>query len=438
MEWSIEWRDIYLSDIRSCFEVEKDYIYSLILGSFHPNGYFREHCIKDLSRYQDTLPYIILRMNDWVGNIRKCATDLIMNKILACSINELFLATLALNKVRCSERREANDLIKIHKIFSKRIEEEIQNISLSEICNYEFDIRKNIYRMLFSKKILEIEKAEFLLSKEKHSFCKSVIISGILEFYECSMEYIDVYLKNKNSDVRRKALEFKYSILKDSWIGLEGMLLDENSGVREIVTFILRKHSNINVLQFYIEHLKDKCLSIAIIGIGKNGEKELSSLLIPFLDHNEDKIVKLTVLALGNLMGYDGYDLYWKFLMDIRPGVSKAAYLSIRNNLIHYGAEKLFGEYKTNSLHHIKRYLALLIMLENSWERLPYLLYLYDDVDLSELHDKIRLKIINRDMYGKITQQQMDFINKVMNEREDVFPKKLIENIRFDLMCIMR
>lgn len=89
-------------------------------------------------------------------------------------------------------------------------------------------------------------------------------------------------------------------------------------------------------------------------------------------------------------------------------------------------------------MHHIKRYLALLIMEENSWQRLPYLLYLYDDENLAELRDKIRRKIIHRDMYDKVDGKQIDLIHKALDERKDVFPAKLVEEIRFDIKCMMR
>jgi hypothetical protein len=438
LEWSIEWRNVCLKDIISSFEQEKDYIYSLILGSFHPNGYFRESCIIELSKYQDTLAYIVLRLNDWVDSVRKCAYDLFFMKLEKCSINELFQATLPMNKVKSSERRNIGDLMKIYDAITKRIEDEMQSIPLNSICYYDFDIRKNIYKLLFSKKVFEKEKADYLLERERHSFCKSLIISGILEFYSCSMEQINIYLRNENSNVRRKALEYKYSLLENSWDGLEEMLLDKNSGIRELVIFILKRAANMNVLNYYIDHLTDIKPAIAIIGIGENGSKEHVELLLPFLNHNDEKTIRITIVTLGKLMGAEGYDLYWKYLLDIRSGISKAAYLSIRKSLIHYGAEKLFCEYKSNETHHIKRYLALLIMQENSWQRLPYLLYLYDDEDLAELRDKIRLKIINRDMYGKIDGKQIDFINKVIGERKDIFPTKLIEDIRFDIKCLMR
>ena len=41
-------------------------------------------------------------------------------------------------------------------------------------------------------------------------------------------------------------------------------------------------------------------------------------------------------------------------------------------------------------------------------------------------------------MYGKNDGKQVDFINKVIDERKDIFPMMLIEDIRFDIKCMMR
>ena len=81
LEWSIDWEKISLKDIKTDLEQEKDYVYALILGSFHPNGYFRERCIMELGNYRDTLAFIVLRLNDWVGQVQRCATEMTYYKI---------------------------------------------------------------------------------------------------------------------------------------------------------------------------------------------------------------------------------------------------------------------------------------------------------------------------------------------------------------------
>ena len=438
LEWSINWRYIKLRNIKSQFATEKDYVYSLALGSFHPNGYFRESCTNELFKYQDTLAYIILRMNDWVQNIRDLAVSLILKKVETCSVTELFISSLALEKVKRSERRDDKYLIQIQESICKKIEKEIINKPINKIHKYEFDIRKSIYKLIFSKQMLGLEEANILLLQEKNSYCKSVIITGILKNYECSMEQIDEYLKYQNSYVRFMALNYKYAKLNDAWINIEDMLLDQNNRIRELVFYIIRKHSNMNVLNYYIDHLKDINPSIAIVGIGERGNRESVALLLPFLNHKEEKIIKFTILSLGKLMGYDGYDLYWKNLIDKRACVSKAAYQSIRINSIHYSAEKLYNEYSVSEIPHVKRYLVLLIMQENSWDRLPYLLYLLNDTNLLELNDKIRMKIIQRDMYGQLPQTKADMINLVLREKEDILPKGLSDQIKFDLKFLVK
>lgn len=330
-------------------------------------------------------------------------------------------------------RRDSGELQNIYLSLEKRIENEMIDFPVEQLFQYEFEIRKNIYKILFSGKILNQKQAEYLLVKEKQSYCKSLIISGVFQFYDCTIQQLDAYLKNKNCLIRKKTLDYKYSLLGDVWDGLDDMLLDRSTGVRERVVWILRKHSDFNVLDFYINSLLGEYLIIAIMGIGENGNKEQIRLLLPYLKNEDDKIVKTVILNLGKLMGYDGYELYWRYLMDERQEVSKSAYLSIRKNSIRYGAKKIFDEYKVNKMYHVRKYLVLLLMQENSWDRLPYLLNIYDDVELMPLQDKIQMKIIHRDMYSKISRDQAELIRIEVAKKEGLFPKKILEDINFDI-----
>lgn len=437
LEWLINWEKINLKDIKSDFQQETDYFYALVVGSFHPNGYFREKCILELSNYPKSLSYIVLRLNDWVEPVRRCAEELVYLKVQNCSLDEIFRAILSFHKVQRSLRRDGRELQNIYECLLKRIENEIVSFPMEQIFQYDYEIRKNIYKILFSKKIIELKKVDLLLTKEKQSYCKALIISGLFNYYQCTIQQVDDYLKNENGFVERKALEYKYSLLNGVWDGLEDMLLDRVYCIREYVTWILRKHSNLNILDFYKNRLVGNSMQIAIMGIGENGDKDQVSLLLPYLSHEDNKIVKVTLLTLGKLMGCDGYDMYWQYLMDERLEVSKSAYLSIQKNQILYGAKKLYDEYQVNKLYHVRRYLVLLIMQENSWERLPYLLGFYGNAQLAELQDKIQMKIRCRNMYGKISLEQAKLIENEMDEKKDVIPKNILEDIRFELKYVL-
>lgn len=432
LEWSIDWRNVNILDSKNAIDNVEDWKMILILGSFHPNGFFREQCMVELAKCEGTLPYLILRMNDWVYQIRNLAFHLIIKKVKNCSIFEVLLSLQFLDKVKKSQRRETHELDIVYSEFIIKIEQNINSFNWLDICNYEFQTRKSIYKMLFSKPFLQIDEANTILEKDKHSHCKSIIIEGILSIYNCPLEQLDLYMKNKNSRVRLNSLQSKYDKVQNYWDGLEHMLLDSNHAIRDFTIYILKKNTNINVIDYYTNALDEDVPDIGIIAIGENGNKDHVHLLLPFLNNKSEKTVKYTLMALNKLMGYDAIDIFWKYLFDLRASVSKAAYLSIQKNKIRFGAAKLFHEFNNCTIPHIRRNLLLLLMQDNSWLRLPYLLSLYNYYDI-DLRDKIRKKIEQRNVYENVSSQTASYIKDILKEKENEMPDNLIRQIEFDL-----
>ncbi len=146
-------------------------------------------------------------------------------KIKYCSLNEIFKSTMALNKVVISERRNSKEIQNISKEIMDRIIQDVKMLSVNEISKFDFEMRKNCYRIIFSDKILDHRQAEYLLKMEKHTYCLSIILAGIFRYYEPRIEELDIYLNNKSALVRRMTLEYKYSLMGGSWDGLEANLL---------------------------------------------------------------------------------------------------------------------------------------------------------------------------------------------------------------------
>ena len=72
LEWSIDWSSLSLNSILRALcgkDQGEERKYVLILGTFHPNGYFRERCMEELAKESGALPYLMLRANDWVKPI---------------------------------------------------------------------------------------------------------------------------------------------------------------------------------------------------------------------------------------------------------------------------------------------------------------------------------------------------------------------------------
>ena len=458
LEWEIDWRSLYISEKRDWFQSKEDYYWVLALGSFHPNGYYRQVCLEEMTDYPGALPFLVLRLNDWVEQVRLAAARAVSDRLEMCQLNEVFMAMTALDKVRCSGRKDHRTVERIGKSIGERLDAEAGALSVPSILGMDYDMRKSVYRFLFGGRRLDLETAENLLDRERHSFCQSIIWTGLLTHYQCPMEMIDRYLMHRSSCIRRKALEYKYHVFGCAWPGAENLLLDANHGIRDLAVYIMRKHSRMDILAFYKDHLKGPDLVTAILGIGEQGgDQEVTGLVLPFLEHESEKVVRSALESLGMLLGAEGEGIYWKYLLDTRPCVSKAAYMCLRKNGVHPGAGMLYEEQDKwreskgtaaaagaqsadatgpYTIYHVRRYLILLLLQENSWDRLPYLIYLLKDASLEEYRDKLLGALRFRSLYARVDRKQAAFIKQVLAEEADTVPQELAGDILFDLKFV--
>ena len=57
------------------------------LGTFHPNGYFRENCMRAMADEEKSLPCIVLRLNDWGKPVRDTAYDILSRRLKDAKID---------------------------------------------------------------------------------------------------------------------------------------------------------------------------------------------------------------------------------------------------------------------------------------------------------------------------------------------------------------
>ena len=121
------------------------------------------------------------------------------------------------------------------------------DISPDRIADYPPITRRFLYRILLHPDILSRSTSHRLLEREKNGNEKALILSMILKHYECGEEELDLYSKNKNPLVRKKALELRYERTGGAWEGLEQYLLDRSGGIRSDVCYILCKHTSFDI-----------------------------------------------------------------------------------------------------------------------------------------------------------------------------------------------
>lgn len=442
MEWFIAWPKVSLSALRKSIDHADAFFDIVRLGTFHPNGYFRENCMRAMADEEKALPCIVLRLNDWVKPVRDTAYDILSRRLEDAKIDTAIEMLPYLSRTKKGERYTNVQFEIIEKMLTQKILTHTEEISPDRIADYPPATRRFLYRTLLNPDTLSLHTAHRLLEREKNGNEKALILNMILKNYECSDAELENYSKNKSPLVRKKALELRYERTGSAWEGMEQHLLDTSKGIRSDICYILRRHTDFDILSFYCSKLHTSDEAVAILGIGENGTVKQKDLLAGYLQSDAPKILKYTMRSLSSLGAAGFEDDYWRYLHDTNATISRAAYDAICKSNILYGAEKLYQSYLNCENSHTKKYLLYLLLHEQAWQRLPYLLLLYrpDPCPPCSEYNRQQMMIrhalwTNRSTYAKITGKHADHIVQVMNMQAGI-PDDLKKNILFDLAHI--
>lgn len=431
--WSIDWRDVDVKAMSQYFDHIEDYESLLIMGCFHPSGYFREKCICLLTHHPYTLSLVMLRMNDWVEEIQSIAYQLTYHQLLKCSLNELIQVSYVLMKVRNSQRRSQMNWCHIEKLYKDMLKESINTFDVHYFMKQDVHNRKAFYLLTNEENMFSNDMLEQLLHYEKDTFCLMLVIRNMLKGLD-DLEKISSLMKHRSFYIRKEAYIRYYEIVQNAWDGIENGLLDRSYSIRDYIRFVIHKHKKFDILGFYLSHLG--CPE-ALYGVGECGSADQIDILLPYLEYDDANIVKAALTSLSRFMTYQGSKIYWRFLMDQRISVSKTAYLMIRKNNVHYGADFIYEQYLSSSLEHQQRYLLSLLLEEDSWERLPYLLKLYGYPE-AKIQNRIHMRINQRNPYKKVSSDLKERIINCLNCEENVIDENVVKSIMFDLRFVCK
>ncbi len=216
MEWVINWEEVSLETVRKELP-EEEYKYVLILGTFHPNGYFRERCMYEMAEHDGMLFWLFFRVNDWVGNIRTRACGLLEEYLRKVNAKELFEGIPAMERLQNCQRRSEEQMQKLWDEIEKRISVSLKEMELSEISDPQKEplTRRALYRVLVKSGTLTLEETDTLLRREKIPFLKKILAGGIFARPDCTVEWTERYLTDSSAALRRIAVEKKYEYIKN-------------------------------------------------------------------------------------------------------------------------------------------------------------------------------------------------------------------------------
>ena len=305
--------------------------------TMHPNGYVREAALRHLASAGDfkiALPYFLLRVNDWVSQVRTVATGAIKSLIDTKDAAPWVPVLGLLDQLRLRSRADHAWLLDEVTLLFLRAGSptELRDAAGSEdpaVARWAFRAAMNLPeadRVMFIR--LAIESPDPIVRLRA--------ATAVRAWKGCPGR--ERLLERMAADcfmpVRRESL---YAALdgtpEDRRAFLYSMLLDRHAGIRHAARFYLRDQPRqavdpFDARTFYVDAIttaKSGVLAAAIAGLGECGHKADAESLMRYLSERRPSVAAAAVRAIASLDHEQRIAWFVELLRDDRPAVAREA-----------------------------------------------------------------------------------------------------------------
>lgn len=436
LEWSFEWKKAHAEDFidESMSEDEKTVVLGIV--SFHPNGYLREKAIKKLAELGNNraLPFILIRLNDWVPQVRNVARNAIENLIGMNGLEGLALSVPLLKRLeKCRRANHSKFVQGMLNLLSQN-----KHALMTGLQSKDNDTRRFCFSVSSQSDEFNTDELIDLTKKEKNGHVRAYFLEKLrTRLSEDEIRnLIPAFFSDKHTRVRVAALDlYCQHFLEDAEDILEHQLLSDSRSARETARHYLRKLGKEEFATFYKRNLEDGTLGV-IAGLAETGEKQDAKLLEKFLDSKKTRIVRIALRGISGLLGNEASDLLFGFINYERASVSKEV---TRHFLVHTPEipDNMYTVYASTTKTHVKENAMRVLCTLPSWESLPYILeaYVSENPRLKEIGTGMlfrwKKKIVQ--VYTRPNESQRERIEGAINEFGTRLDGKLIAEIRFNM-----
>ncbi len=379
------WQALRPSDISRL--AQSKFAASLLgLASLHSNGYVREAatCALAAQRSGKELSFLLIRLNDWVTQVRSVA-ELAVTERISTDYAVHFLANigLVLHLRACGrvDRKFVDDICGLLRL------PECKEALRAGMNSEDRAIRRISYQLAAEadpSTRLEIVRA---LMTDPDAVARSWAVRHLIPNV-LPDELPDValpLLNDKFMPIRRDALWAVATKRPDlAAEPLRRALLDSHVSMREVARQFVAIANVADTRSFYIEALErgtDSNRYAAICGLGETGESSDASRIAPFLDSQVPKIRRAAVYAVAKLDTEGHLSRLVGFLSDEKASIAREAMKALLSRVRQIPIEDLERLVETGSNFHTRRNALALMLVVGKWQRLPLLLLTCVDND---------------------------------------------------------
>jgi HEAT repeat protein len=348
------------------------------LATFHPSGYVREQAIRLLAGDADeaALPYLLIRLNDWVANVRQAARQAVERRLQAGPIDPLVRNLgLVLRLTACGREHHAGLVAEV----LRRLTDRENAPALAEVIRRgERPVARHFFRLAVER------PGPHLLPLLQEALRSG---DGVLRLWAARQllateagrrleEALAVLRNDTFMPVRREVLAIRLQALPETAVpALKEALLDRSPSVRQFSRFHLGRLGEQDFAAFYREALATgNHREAALGGLGETGTQEDAGLVAPFVTTPVGSERRAAVQAVGKLAGEEHVHLLLNCLADASPKVTREVQQALRGRAGLLDPETLWAVFADDSRTHVR--LAALALLDGTatWKGLPYLI----------------------------------------------------------------
>lgn len=406
---------------------EQEYRAILCLGTLHENGYYREKCLRLLRNDAQALPYILLRVNDWVPGIRRMAAGSLPYLIEDAAPGALMDAMPYFNYLMQSTRCHQDFLYKPWEIYpqlTKRFAEQPEQVFCKAVR-----VRRLCYETIFLKyqenfdTQVQMELIHCWMSGEKDGAQRSWLVS--LYLYWCKtdipLQELEAFQNDKQWRIRYFA-HIRRLRQNGIWEGFENLLLDKAASIRELAAFWLEK-VGFDVIAFCRSHRPE-----SIPALGEWGTKAD----IPYIRQYLAEYPCECMRALVRLGAENAEALLWEYLHSENAKAARTAFRIAWSRHIRFPEDALLSELNTTEDPKLRWRLVKLLGESGDWRALPALLRLLREY--SHLRTDILHAIEKRNPWQeKLSPELAAQIEQALKDSEGYVPVQTAQMLRFDL-----
>lgn len=379
------WQSLRPSDVARL--AQSKFATSLVgLASSHFSGYVREAAVAELAlqRTGKELPFLLIRLNDWVSQVRNVAEQAVRARIEpAYAVHLLANISLVIRLRVCGrvERKFVDDICDL----LKRVE--CKDVLLAGTTSKDKAVRRISFQLAAEAEPSTRAAIIRAAMTDPDAVARSWAVRHFLP--EVSPDelsgLIEPMLKDRFMPIRRDALWYAATKRPDiAKQPLRAALLDNHVSMRETARQFLAVAELKDAAEFYVDALRngsDKQRFAAICGLGETGKAADVPLVVPFLKSPFTKIRRAAAYAIGRLDLEVQLERLVGVLSDAKPSVSREALKALQSKARYIALADLENLFANGGDFHVRRNTLSLILHTDKWKKVPALLKACADKD---------------------------------------------------------